>query len=205
MNSPFALPALLIFFTVVGLITILLSPEPLPSGRTADSAKPPAVGRGGEKNLHDDYSSNDEGHSAVAAVTTIPQPIASPMAVASVDVTTTKDQDLERIHDAMTTYSEEGLPVLKSYLTNSDTEIRMEAIEAIKQLAVPAGADVLLAAARGARTPEEADEMVDAAEFLKLPRLSVDEVKKLLKAGQLAPPIGSSALRAPEHLSDPHQ
>ena len=93
----------------------------------------------------------------------------------------------------MVTYSEEGLPVLKAYLTNSDPEVRLAAIEAIKQLAVPSGAEVLQAAVKNAKTAEEAKEMLVAAEFLKLPRLPISELKRLIKEGKITPASGRTA------------
>jgi hypothetical protein len=101
-----------------------------------------------------------------------------------------RDWHLGRIHEAMVTYSEEGLPVLEPYLTNSDPEIRSAAIEAIKQLAVPVAAPVLRSAAKNASSPQEEIEMLEAADFLELPRLPLDELKKLMEQGS----VNSSSL-----------
>ena len=90
----------------------------------------------------------------------------------------------------MVTYSKEGLPTLVPYLTNSDPEIRSAAIEAIKQLAVPVAAPVLRSAAKNASSPQEEIEMLEAADFLELPRLPLDELKKLMEQGS----VNSSSL-----------
>ena len=103
----------------------------------------------------------------------------------------TKSATLERINEAMTTYSAEGLPTLKAYLSNSDPEIRAAALEAIIQLAVPEGAQVLREAAKSAKTAREQIEMLEGAEFLELPRLPVGELKKLIQSG---------AIRVPQQL-----
>lgn len=110
-----------------------------------------------------------------------------------------KQENLDVIWQTMSTFSEEGLPVLKPYLSNSDPEIRSAAVEAIKQLAVPAGADVLRAAAKDAKTTREQIEMLEAAEFLELPRLPVSVLKELMETGKLKLPSksGQQATNAP--------
>lgn len=110
----------------------------------------------------------------------------------AIDTPEAKDDIFIQINEAMTTYSEEGLPVLKPYLTHSDPEIRDAAVEAVVQLAVPAGAEVLRDAARKASTSEEQIRMLQGAEFLELPRLPLDELKKLIDSG---------AVQAPDQLS----
>ena len=102
-----------------------------------------------------------------------------------------KQENLDVIWQAMSTFSEEGLPVLKPYLSNPDPEIRSAAVEAIKQLAVPAGAEVLRTAAKNAETTREQIEMLEAAEFLELPRLPVSVLKELMETGKLKLPTKS--------------
>jgi len=102
-----------------------------------------------------------------------------------------KAATLETINEAMTTYSAEGLPVLRPYLKNPDPEIRAAALEAIVQLGVPEGAQVLREAANSAKTTREQIEMLQGAEFLELPRLPVGELKKLIQSG---------AIRIPQQL-----
>lgn len=106
----------------------------------------------------------------------------------TIDTPETKDDIFIRINEAMTTYSEEGLPVLKPYLTHSDPEIRDAAVEAIVQLAVPTGAEVLRDAARKAATSEEQIRMLQGAEFLELPRLPLDQLKKMMDDGTVQLP-----------------
>jgi HEAT repeat protein len=80
-----------------------------------------------------------------------------------------KEVVLEAIEDASTTYSPEGFVVLSPLLAHPDREIREAAIEGIVQLGESSGAQVLRAAAKKARDPRDAEEMLEAAKFLDLP------------------------------------
>jgi hypothetical protein len=82
-----------------------------------------------------------------------------------------KEQTLSVIHDAMTTWSEEGVPVIQPYLSSPDKTIRAAAIESMKQLGVPEAAAALRAAAKKTTNPEERKAMLEAAEFAELPPL----------------------------------
>jgi hypothetical protein len=76
---------------------------------------------------------------------------------------------LEAIEDASTTYSPEGFVVLSPLLNHPDREIREAAIEGMVQLGESSGAQILRAAAKKARDPRDAEEMIEAAEFLEIP------------------------------------
>lgn len=125
--------------------------------------------------------------------------VGSASAQNAIDTPEAKDDIFIRINEAMTTYSEEGLPVLTPYLAHSDPEIRDAAVEAIVQLAVPSGAEVLRNAARKAATSEEQIRMLQGAEFLELPRLPLDQLKKMIDDGtvQLPNPAPPSPAAAP--------
>ncbi len=84
-----------------------------------------------------------------------------------------KEQAMAAIDDAMSTYSAQGVPVIQQYLKSPDAELRTEAIEAMKQLGAPEAAVALRAAAREAKSPQERDAMIRAAEFVELPPLFV--------------------------------
>jgi hypothetical protein len=78
---------------------------------------------------------------------------------------------LEQIIQGKVTYSAEGVPLIQPFLNNPDEEIRMEAIEAMKQLDAPEAAAALRAAARNARNAQDRAAMLEAAEFVELPSL----------------------------------
>lgn len=80
-----------------------------------------------------------------------------------------KEMVLEVIEEASTTYDVQGLTVLGPLLNHPDPEIREATIEGIVQLGETAGAKTLREAARSARDPQEAREMIEAAKFLELP------------------------------------
>ena len=119
------------------------------------------------------------------------EPASTQISPATAATPSGKQENLDVIWQTMSTFSEEGLPVLQPYLSNPDPEIRSAAVEAIKQLAVPAGADVLRAAAKDAKTTREQIEMLEAAEFLELPRLPVSVLKELMETGKLRLPSKS--------------
>ncbi len=84
---------------------------------------------------------------------------------------TPKEQTLATLHDAMVTYSSEGVPTIQPYLSNPDPEIRANAIESMKQLGVPEAAAALRAAAGSAKDPNIKRALEDAAEFVDMPSL----------------------------------
>jgi hypothetical protein len=200
MKSPLVLIAALVFLAIAVLVTILLLPAPPAAERTTassssgDAKTRAAVDSRPAYNFPVSSAESTTTAPGAAMVESFPTPVPP---IVTEDSLTPRGQALGRIHDAMVTYSEEGLPVLEGYLANSDKEVRLAAIEAIKQLSVPAGADVLLAAAKKAKTPEEIKEMMEAAEFLKLPRLPAEEVRKLFNDGKLSPPQEASTPSAP--------
>ncbi len=161
--------------TLLGFL--LLFPEPPAPARSAPQPKP------------DIPKSARADRQAVAPLPAAPaepnprdgrrenSPAASTLAAKPED----KEQTLLLIENAMTTYSEEGLPVLEPYLSHADPEIRAAAAEAIIQLAVPAGAGVLRKAAKNSRNPEEQIKLLQGADFLELPRMPLDELKRLME------------------------
>lgn len=80
-----------------------------------------------------------------------------------------REQIFETIHDASVTYDVEGLKVLGPLLSHADPEVRAATIEGIIQLGETAGAKTLREAARKAKDPKDAAEMIRAAKFLELP------------------------------------
>ncbi len=85
------------------------------------------------------------------------------------EVEAAREQIFETIHDASVTYDVEGLKVLGPLLGHADPEVRAATIEGIIQLGETAGAKTLREAARKAKEPREAAEMIRAAKFLELP------------------------------------
>ena len=182
--------AVLVLLAITVLVGMFFFPTPSETDRPVAVA--PAAAATAAKDRAT-YAILENTVSASAEAKPAQVPAAPPLPLATEESLTAKGQDLDRVHDAMVTYSEEGLPVLKAYLTNSDPEVRLAAIEAIKQLAVPSGAEVLQAAVKNAKTAEEAKEMLVAAEFLKLPRLPISELKRLIKEGKITPASGQTA------------
>jgi hypothetical protein len=80
-----------------------------------------------------------------------------------------RDRLFAAIEEAYTTYDVSALPRLTPHLRHPDPEVRTFAREAIVQLGHIDGVAALRAAARDARDPREATELLDAADFLEIP------------------------------------
>jgi hypothetical protein len=76
---------------------------------------------------------------------------------------------MDKIQEAMSTYSAEGVPILKTYLTSPDIEIREYAIEAMKQIDAPEAAAALREAFKKTTDPRDRQAMLEAADFVDLP------------------------------------
>jgi len=87
------------------------------------------------------------------------------------EAVTPKAAAIQQIVEGKVTYSAEGVPLIQPYLNNPDPEIRLEAIEAMKQLDAPEAAAALRQAAKTARNAEERAAMLEAAEFVELPSI----------------------------------
>jgi HEAT repeat protein len=76
---------------------------------------------------------------------------------------------MDRIQEAIATYSAEGVPILKPLLLSPDLEIREQAIEGMKQLDAPEAAAALREAAKKVTDPRDRQAMLEAADFVDLP------------------------------------
>ena len=76
---------------------------------------------------------------------------------------------MDRIQEAISTYSAEGVPILKPLLLSPDLEIREQAIEGMKQLDAPEAAAALREAAKKVTDPRDRQVMLEAADFVDLP------------------------------------
>jgi len=79
-----------------------------------------------------------------------------------------------QIHEAMVTYSPEGVKALEPILANAEPEIREAAINAIIQIGEKSGADALRRAARKTKVLREKMRMLEAAEFIELPPIEFE-------------------------------
>jgi type IV secretory pathway VirB10-like protein len=80
-----------------------------------------------------------------------------------------KQVAMDRIQEAISTYSAEGVPILKPLLLSPDLEIREQAIEGMKQLDAPEAAAALREAAKKVTDPRDRQAMLEAADFVDLP------------------------------------
>jgi hypothetical protein len=76
---------------------------------------------------------------------------------------------LDALHEAASTYSPEGIPLIKPSLYSSDPQIREAAADAMVVLGETEGAQVLREAAALASDPREALALIEKAEYLELP------------------------------------
>jgi hypothetical protein len=80
-----------------------------------------------------------------------------------------KDQIIEKVRDASTTYDPASLPIIEPYLYSPDSEIRGEAVNAIVNLGDKAGAVLLRKYAEKESNLERKLEILKLADWLELP------------------------------------
>lgn len=179
MNKTLILYAAVAALVVAALLVIFATPAPEPA-RPA-SAKGVANTAPSKSGLDGSAS----GASPVSRPVPARQSTGGAVSAMAPAMSEEKQQQLLEINEAMTTYSKEGLPILTPYLSSPDAQIRAATIEAVVQLAVPEGAEVLRNAANTAKTPQERVKLLEGAEFLELPRLPVEELRKMINDGSI--------------------
>lgn len=104
------------------------------------------------------------------------------------DPTKKKEFIIFKIDEASTTYDAAYLPVIKPYLLNADPEIRAEAVNGMLILGDSAASPMLREAAKQMTNAEDIKAMLEAAEFLELPRANLKEIFKKNKAAKAPQP-----------------
>ena len=166
-KSTYVIAASLFLLALIGALAVLMVPSaPLePIKKTSDQktqVRKPQELR--SPSFGEDFSSA-RAASSVASVPTDPQ----------AQVMTPKEQAMTTLHDAMVTYSAEGVPAIQPMLSNKDPEIRATAIESMKQLGVPEAAAALRAAAQQTSDAGTKAAMIEAAEFVEMPSAFVPQ------------------------------
>jgi HEAT repeat protein len=174
--SPFTIVIALLSLAVIGaLATLLLSPSPsAPESQAANVSSDEAKTTTGRSLVGDE--SWDSGDSSDSESETDRGGEGGVSLVASGDAVITmspaqRDAIETTINEAMSTYSAEGVPALKLYLTHPDAAIRTEAIEAMKQIDDPAAAIALRQAAKEEKDSAKRRALLEAADFVELPSL----------------------------------
>jgi hypothetical protein len=159
----------LIIATLGGLAFLFLS---TPKVKTSPPEQKPIAGKSDKTSATApaQYIAPPEEKPAVpapVATTTAPEP--SQSAPESNGPYGEKQVVMDRIQEAISTYSAEGVPILKPLLLSPDLEIREQAIEGMKQLDAPEAAAALREAAKKVTDPRDRQAMLEAAEFVDLP------------------------------------
>jgi hypothetical protein len=102
-----------------------------------------------------------------------------------------KDAILDKIHEASVTYNAANLPIIKPYLLSPDPEIRQEAVSGMVILGEAAASPMLREAAKHMNTAEDVKIMLEAAEYLELPRANLKELLNKKKNKATPPPAPS--------------
>lgn len=76
---------------------------------------------------------------------------------------------LEKVRDAAVTYDPASLPIIEPYLNSPDSEVRIEAMNAVVTLGDSAGAPLLRAQAAKETDQARKKELLDFANWLELP------------------------------------
>lgn len=178
-NNSFKIAAIILFVAAAAALTALLLPTSTPPDKAATeeevtSAKTPPKSPGNfdfgsASPVASGSASSVASESAGGSVKSGTG--ASALSSGSAPVASGKEATMAVIHDAMTTWSAEGVPTLQPLLSSPDKEIRAEAIEAMKQLSVPEAVAALRAQAKETKDPAERKALLDAAEWAALPSL----------------------------------
>lgn len=89
-----------------------------------------------------------------------------------------KDAIIARIQTASTTYNAAYLPVIKPYLVDADPEIRKEALNGMLVLGDSAAGPMFREAAKQMTSDIEAKALLDAAAYIELPPVDINELLK---------------------------
>lgn len=173
MDKKFILPIALIMGAAVLAFFVLLGPGPEPAATVVSE----------DLSLEEDpsYSSLDGdagfggGTGSVASAGS--QGSAGLPSATGVSVATPSappEVILERIDDAIVSYSPEGVGRIAPYLSSRDADVREAAIEGLMQLGEPSGAELLRKAARSASNPRERRQLLEAAAFIDLPPVELE-------------------------------
>lgn len=115
-----------------------------------------------------------------------------------------KEQRLDAIQTAATTYAPEGIRDIKPFLLDPDPEIRAAAKDGLVVLGESGGAVALRAAAKQLKDPREAAVYLDTADYLELPSWSDTEEAQQL-AGKMAMPDASAPDVQPSQPQEPKE
>lgn len=85
---------------------------------------------------------------------------------------------ITKIQTAATTYNAANLPIIQPYLVDPDPEIRKEALNGMLVLGESAAGPMLRDAAKQMTSDLEAKALLDAAKFIELPPVDVNELIK---------------------------
>jgi hypothetical protein len=95
-----------------------------------------------------------------------------------------KDQIINKVRDASTTYDAASLPIIEPYLYSPDPEVRGEAVNAIVNLGDKAGAALLRKYAEKESNLERKLEILKLADWLELPSGKIRFSKKKSEKAQ---------------------
>ncbi len=89
-----------------------------------------------------------------------------------------KDAAMEKMNDAATTYDPAQLAVIRPYLASADPELRAAAVDAMIVLGDASAGAMLREAAARLQSEEEAQSMMEAADYVELPPANLKELTK---------------------------
>lgn len=178
MDKKLLIPLGLVVGAVVLAVFLLMGPgpDPLDTPQPASQSEDLLAMSGQNYNSLDgevNFDSSPRGVQPAAATGSSGSKVASFLNAAPA---TPAEVILERIDDAIVTYSPEGVGMIAPYLSSGDVEIREAAVEALMQLGEPSGAELLRKAARSAANARERNQLLEAAAFIDLPPVELEIV-----------------------------
>ncbi|HSP43104.1 MAG TPA: hypothetical protein VLO11_09550 [Luteolibacter sp.] len=94
-----------------------------------------------------------------------------------------KSAAMEKMNDAATTYDPAQLAVIRPYLASADPELRSAAVDAMIVLGDASAGAMLREAAARLQSEEEAQSMLEAADYVELPPANLKELTKRNRDG----------------------
>lgn len=92
-----------------------------------------------------------------------------------------REEAIEKMQDAATSYDPKELSVIRPYLESDDPKLREAAVDAMIVLGDASAGPMLRDAAKKLDSAEESKKMIKAADYVELPSASFKQISELLK------------------------
>lgn len=177
MKRELLLPAAIVLVALGVLVFVIAGPGP----KTVDVASSDLPAPTEVAGSHHSFAEGGNQPQGVAAnnVSSSPQSpaVSSAQVAPNTSTESPKEVVLATIDDAIVMYSPAAVGMIAPHVSSKDPQIRDAAIEGLKQLGEPDGAKLLRRLAQSATDPRDRRELLDAAEFIELPPVQLEDIQ----------------------------